>query len=113
MLEKIKEFFRNLFNKNKKLYIEETKEVTETINDSQDQMKIEFESQIEFKNEDEKVLKVQKDFEDLLINPEELSDEDFDALVKLYEKQIKVTKESIKGYKNKIEMMRAKLSENN
>ena len=113
MLEKIKEFFRNLFNKKKKLYIEETKEVTETINDSQDQMKIEFESQIEFKNEDEKVLKLQKDFQELLINPEELSDEDFDALVKLYEKQIKVTKESIKGYKNKIEMMRAKLSENN
>ena len=76
-------------------------------------MKIEFESQIEFKNEDEKVLKLQKDFQELLINPEELSDEDFDALVKLYEKQIKVTKESIKGYKNKIEMMRAKLSENN
>ena len=59
------------------------------------------------------MLKLQKDFQDVLINPEELYDEDFDTLVKLYEKQIKVTKESIQGYKKKIEKMRAKLSENN
>ena len=77
MLEKIKEFFRNLFKINKQLYIEAPKEVIEVTNDLQDQKKLEFESQIVVKNEDERVLKLQKDFQNLLINPEELSDEDF------------------------------------
>lgn len=113
MLEKIKAFFKNLFKTNKKLYIDTPKEVIEITNDLQNQKKIEFESQIEFKSKDEKVLQLQKDFQNVLINPEELSDEDFYALVKLYEKQIKATEESIQGYKKKIETMRVKLAMNN
>lgn len=113
MLEKIKEFFRNLFKINNQQYIEAPKEVIETISNKQEQRSFEFTNQIVVANEKEKILKLQKDLKAGLIEEEDLSKEDFDSLTKLYESQIEKTKQSIQRYKNRIVSIKSKLAQNN
>lgn len=54
MLEKIKEFFRNIFGTNNQQYIEAPKEVIEPISNMQEQRNFEFKNQIAVANEEEK-----------------------------------------------------------
>lgn len=114
MLEEIKEFFRNIFGINKQQYIEATKEYVEPINNIKSQRNINFKDEIVVDKEEEKrILKLQKDFEAGLIEEEDLSEEDFNSLSKLYESQIEKTKQSIQIYKNRIISLKSKLAQNN
>lgn len=111
MLEKIKEFFRNIFGINNQRYIEAPKEYVETINNIKSQTNINFKDEIFVANEEEKrILKLQKDFKAGLIKEEDLSEEDFNLLSKLYESQIERTKQSIQTYKNRIISIKSKLA---
>lgn len=114
MLERIKEFFRNLFKTNNQQYIEAPKEVIEPISNKQEQKGFDFKNQIVIANEEEeRILKLQKDLKAGLIGEEDLSEEDFDSLTKLYESQIEKTKQSIQRYKNRIVSIKSKLAQNN
>lgn len=114
MLEKIKEFFRNIFGTNSQQYIEAPKEEVESINNIQLQRNINFKDEIVVANEEEKrILKLQKDFKAGLIEEEDLSEEDFNLLSKLYESQIEKTRQSIQIYKNRIISAKSKLAQNN
>ena len=113
MLEKIKEFFRNLFKKNNQQYIEAPKEVIEPIANIKKESSFDCKSKIVVNNEDERILKLQKDFKAGLIQEEDLSEEDFDKLTKLYEIQIEKTTQSIQRYKDKIISIKSKLVQNN
>lgn len=114
MLERIKEFFRNIFKTNNQQYIEAPKEVIEPISDVQKQRNLNFENKIVVANkEKQRILKLQRDLKAGLIEEEDLSEEDFDSLTKLYESQIEKTKQSIQIYKNKILNIKSKLAQNN
>ena len=111
MLEKIKEFFRNIFGINNKQYIEAPKEDVEPINNIKLQRTINFKDEIAVTKEEEKrILKLQRDFKAGLIEEEDLSEEDFNLLSKLYESQIEKTKQSIQTYKNRIIFVKSKLA---
>ena len=111
MLEKIKEFFRNIFGINNNQYIEAPKEDVEPINNIKLQRNINFKDEIAVTNEEEKrILKLQRDFKAGLIEEEDLSEEDFNLLSKLYESQIEKTKQSIQTYKNRIIFVKSKLA---
>lgn len=111
MLEKIKEFFRNIFGINNQQYIEAPKEDVEPINNIKLQRNINFKDEIAVTNEEEKrILKLQRDFKAGLIEEEDLSEEDFNLLSKLYESQIEKTKQSIQTYKNRIIFVKSKLA---
>ena len=115
MLEKIKEFFRSIFKTNNQQYIEAPKEKVESISSNMQEQKIfNFKNQIVSANEeDERILKLQKDLKAGLIEEEDLSEEDFDSLTKLYESQIEKTKQSIQRYKNTIVSINSRLAQNN
>lgn len=113
MLERIKEFFRKLFKINNQQYIEAPKEVKEPISNMQEKRSFDFKNQIVVANEEEeRILKLQKDLKAGLIEEEDLSEEDFDLLTKLYESQIEKTKQSIQSYKNRIVAIKSKLAQN-
>lgn len=62
MLERIKDFFRNLFKANNQQYIEAPKEVIEPISNKQEQKSFDFKNQVVVANEgEERILKMQKD----------------------------------------------------
>ncbi len=114
MLERIKDFFRNLFKANNQQYIEAPKEVIEPISNKQEQKSFDFKNQVVVANEgEERILKMQKDLKAGLVEEEDLSEEDFDSLTKLYESQIEKTKQSIERYKNRIVSIKTKLAQNN
>lgn len=111
MLEKVKEFFRKIFKTNNQQYIEAPKEVIESISNMQEQRSFDFKNQIVIENEEEqRILRLQKDLKAGLIEEEDLSEEDFDSLIKLYESQIEKTKQSIQRYKNRIVSIKSKLA---
>lgn len=114
MLERIKDFFRNLFKANNQQYIEAPKEVIEPISNKQEQKSFDFKNQVVVANEgEERILKMQKDLKAGLVEEEDLSEEDFDSLTKLYESQIEKTKQLIERYKNRIVSIKTKLAQNN
>lgn len=114
MLEKIKEFFRNIFGINNQQYLEAPKEYVGTINNIKSQKNINIKDEMVIDNEEEKrILKLQRDFKAGLIEEENLSEEDFNLLSKLYEKQIEKTKQSIQAYKKRIISVKSKLAQNN
>ena len=123
MIEKIKEFFKNLFKIRVQLYIEAPKEEIENINTIQKESKVvntikednssDFISRISVDTkENDRALKLQKDFKAGLIEEEDLSEEDFNLLSELYENQIERTKQSIQKYKNKIITAKKELAKN-
>ncbi len=123
MIEKIKEFFKNLFKIRVQLYIEAPKEEIENINTIQKESKVvntikednssDFISRISVDTkENDRALKLQKDFNAGLIEEEDLSEEDFNLLSELYENQIERTKQSIQKYKNKIITAKKELAQN-
>ena len=111
MLERIKNFFRNLFRINNKKYLEESKEKAENVNEEH---KKDFINQIIVDNsKEERALKLQRDYKAGIINEEDLSEEDFNLLSSWYKEQIEKTKESIQQYKEKIINLKVMISENN
>lgn len=114
MLDRIKEFFRKIFKINNQQYIEAPKEDIKPISNTQEQKSFDFKNQIVVANEEEeRILKLQKDLKAGLIKEEDLSEEDFDSLTKLYERQIEKTKQSIQIYKDRIVSIKSKLAQNN
>ncbi len=121
MIEKIKEFFRNLFGINSQSYLEAPKnvmpqnEILHTNNMESQNKYNEFQEQIKIitDQEKEKALKLQNDYKAGVIEEEDLSNEDFDILSNLYESQIKNTKQSIEDYRKKILNIQTKLAQNN
>lgn len=111
MLEKIFKFFKKIFKSKKQQYLEAPKAETIPVANIEKQKGINFKNQIIVDNEAEnRILKLQKDYKAGLIQEEDLSEEDFDALTKLYETQIEKTKKSIENYKNKILRLKAQKS---
>lgn len=111
MLNKIKEFFRKLFKVNNQQYIEAPKKEIQSINETNIQKKSDFKSQMLIVDEqEEKALSLQRNYKEGLIEEENLSEEDFDLLYSLYEKQIEKTKQSIERYKNRIIAVKSKLA---
>ena len=53
--------------------------------------------------EKERIIKLQKRYEEGKITESEISKKDIEKLMELYKKQIEEKRESIKNYKNKIE----------
>ena len=121
MIEKIKEFFRNLFGINNQNYLDAPKndvpqnEILQTNNMSSQNKFNEFQEQIKIlpNEENEKALKLQNDYKAGLIEEEDLSEQDFDTLSNLYESQIENTKKSIENYRKKILNIQTKLASNN
>lgn len=109
MLEIIKRFFKKIFKKDYQIYIEPPKK-EEVIKKDQEPKTNNFKTLI--KIEEERALKLQKDFREGKIEEEDLSEEEFNLLYELYEKQISQTNESIQKYKNIIMEMKKKLSSN-
>lgn len=110
MLDRIREFFRNAFGSNNHKYIEAPKE-TQKINYIKEQENTNFKEDLLISNEEEqRILKLQRDFKAGLIEEEDLSEADFDALTALYEKQIMKTKEAIENYKNRIMAIKQNLA---
>lgn len=121
MIEKIKEFFRKLFVTNNQNYLEAPKndvpqnEILQTNTmKSQDEFN-KFQNQIKVvpDQQQEKAIKLQKDYKAGLIEEEDLSEEDFSILSNLYEKQISNTKQSLENYRRKILNIQNKLASNN
>ena len=78
MLERIKEFFINLFKLNNQQYIEAPKEVIEPVSNINEEVKTNFKDEIAINNEEgNRALKLQQDFKSGLIQEEDLSEEDF------------------------------------
>ena len=118
MIQKIKDFFRNLFGLNSQNYLEapknevlqneilQAKNVKHQYNDFQEQIKVLPDE------EKEKALRLQNDYKSGVIEEEDLSEKEFDILSNLYESQIKETKRSIENYKQKILNIQNKLTSN-
>ena len=110
IFSKIKKFLQKLFNLNSmsnyNLAIEEG-EFMENKN-----IGMNFNDQIKVKEDEEKkeLLKLQEKFEKGLIKEEQLSEEQFTALEKLYAEQIQKLNDDFIGYKNKIIKIRSQLS---
>ena len=106
MIQKIKNFFKNLFGLNSQKYLESPKNETLQNNDFQEQIKIVPDE------EKEKALKLQNDYKSGVVEEEDLSEKEFDILSNLYESQIKETKRSIENYRQKILNIQNKLTSN-
>ena len=121
MIERIKEFFRNLFGINSRNYLEAPKnnvpqnEILHTNNEKLQSRFNQFQEQIKIKSnpQEEKALKLQRDYKAGIIKEEDLSEENFDILSNLYENQIQNTKASIENYRKKILNIQTKLAQNN
>ena len=121
MIEKIKEFFRNLFGINSQNYLEAPKnemprnEILHTNNIESQNKYNQFQRHIKIipDQEKEKALNLQNDYKAGVIEEEDLSEEDFDILSNLYESQIQNTKSSIENYRKKILNIQNKLVSSN
>lgn len=100
LFDKIKNFFRKIFNKKDSEHIEENVKKDNS-----------FITQIELKSnpEMERLLKLQEEFRDGKITQGDLSDEDIDKLGKLYDDQIEKLKIQIEDCKKRIEYKKKKL----
>lgn len=108
MLKKIKEFFKKILGIKEQQYLEAPKE---KINFEETQKNSNFKEKVAIVNETEKrILELQRDFKAGVIEEEDLSEEDFQALSELYESQIEKAKEAIENYKSRILSVKASLS---
>ena len=103
----IKNFFKNLFKRNKNNIVEETKESIENNRD-----KGVFKQTIKIDEDKEKIrlLKLQEDFANGKILEEDINDEDTEKLFELYDEQIKKINNETEIYKQKTLAIKAKLT---
>ena len=104
-ISKIKKFFKNLFGLNEN--IQENVEIKKEINISS---KNSFRENIEIKQDEEelKIQKLQKEYKAGNIREEDMTDEEHEKLIDLYEKQNKELKEKINTKK---QIIRKKLND--
>ena len=107
IFQKIKKFFRNIFSKFKDTdNSSNTKGVEENYNN--------FKQEIEIKQDEEelRILKLQEDYKNGIIEEENISKEDYKKLLELYDKENKEIKEDIEKdmvqIKNMLEQLKKK-----
>ena len=105
VFSKIKNFFKNLFNKNKIEVIEESVE-KEASNEFKESIKM-------TEDEETKLLDLQKRYRRGEIAENDLTEEQIDALCDLYDKQIEDLKKSIKLKEERIAEHKRKIENNN
>ena len=121
IFDKIKNFFKILFSKNKK-DVESNEIPADNTTKSEQSVKIEMAKKVstsDFANnvkveedtEEARLIKLQKLIAEDVIKEEELPDEDIIALNKLYDKQILELKKNIDEYKQKIVKIRESINE--
>lgn len=105
IIKKIKSFFRKIFNRFK--YQENKKEIVYETNN--------FKDEIAIKQDKEKlrILKIQEDYKNGLIEEEDISKEDYQKLLDLYDEQNKKINEEIERDKIEIKNMLEKLKKHN
>ena len=105
---KIKMFFKNIFNKEK---LQESNDYKYT---DEQEKKTSFTDKIKVKPdfEKEKLLKIQKDYEDGLIKEEDMTQEQVKEIENLYIEQITKLRETYMEYKYKTATLRKKLVTN-
>ena len=97
------EFLGKRLKKNTKKYINTPKKNKNEISTNNAIIKNSFIKTIKIENqESDRILKLQQDFKAGKIKEEDISEEDFNLLSKLYEMQIEKTKQSIENYRNKV-----------
>lgn len=97
------EFLGKRLKKNTKKYINTPKKNQNEISTKNAIIKKSFIKTIKIENqENDRILKLQQDFKAGKIKEEDISEEDFNLLSKLYEMQIEKTKQSIENYRNKV-----------
>jgi len=109
IIKRIKEFFKDLFNKFKKQkYSYKKEKIVYEYNNS-------FKKDIVIKQDKQKlrVLKLQQDYKNGLIQEEDISKEDYQRLLKLYDEQNNKIKEEIEIDKIEIKMMLEQLKNKN
>ena len=112
MLESIKQFFKNIFKKDNKQYLEPAREIETSKLDLQMKATLDLSDQVVSNDENnERVFKLQNAFKSGSIEEEDLSEEEFDLLTNWYENEIAKTKESLERYKNKIIAIKTKLAQ--
>ena len=106
---KIKMFFKSIFNK------EELQESNDYKYTNKQEKKPSFSDEIKIKRdfEKEKLLKMQKDYEDGLIKEEDMTQEQVKGIENLYIEQITKLREIYTEYKYKTANLRKKLTTNN
>lgn len=105
---KIKMFFKNIFNKEK---LQESDDYKYT-NDQKKRSSFSDEIKIKPDFEKEKLLKIQKDYEDGLITEEDMTQEQVKGIENLYIEQITKLREIYTEYKYKTANLRKKLATN-
>ena len=110
LLGKIKKLFKNLFAK-KELVVDENEEIKEVpneqlINDYKETIKITKIGEIQ-------LLDIQRRYRKGEIAPNDLTDEQLDAICDLYDKQIEEIKQSIKIKEEKIAEYKRKMEDKN
>ena len=110
IFSKIRKFFQKLFSLNSMSNYNLAVEEGALMKNSN--LGMNFREEIKVKEDEEKkeLLKLQEKFEKGLIKEEELSDEQFAALEKLYTEQIQKLNDDFIGYKNKIIKIRSQLN---
>ena len=104
---KIKNFFKNLFGKNKKEEVVEESIVEKENNN-------EFKESIKMTEDEEtKLLELQERYRRGEIGPNDLTEEQIDALCELYDKQIDELNKSIKIKEEKIAEHKKRIENNN
>lgn len=110
MFEKLKSFFKKIFGIND-LKLLEDKKIIEKEEIKKENEKEEFlNSIIIVPNEQkEEAIKLQKQYQQGILDEEELTDKQYIALSNLYHSQIDSLKQEITEYKQKIESLKQKL----
>lgn len=109
MLDRIKDFFKKLFNRrNTQKCLEETKDVE--IDKNTFDLKEQVVIGIDFKEQEEILI---KEFSGGKIKEDDLSNEERQILIKYYLKEIEKTKKSINNYKEKIISIKKKIEKKN
>lgn len=113
MIEKIKNFFRKIFRMKKLQYIEAPREEKNLLNQQEKQSVADFRNQIILDNKEKNILELQQKIKSGIIQEEDLTEEEFLGLTKLYESQIEKTKQTIQMYKDRIIAAKSKIAQNN
>lgn len=108
MLNKIKEFFRNLFKGYSYKCLEETKE-QKVSKDTKNEFDLSSQVAEDIEAKD-RIQVLYQDFSDGKIKEEDLSQNERKILIKYYLEKINETKQSINTYKEKIEIIKSKMN---
>lgn len=109
---KIKIFFRTIFSKDKIEIQEPNYTYDEVVNQQFEKSTFSDEIKVQPDIEKQKLLKMQKDYEDGIIKEEDMTQEQVSKIEKLYIEQISKLREDYAEYKHKLANERKKLVTN-